>query len=86
MILAPNSDSYKNKNNYSIATKITFGETDILLTGDAEELAENEILKTGYDIESDIFKAGHHGSDSSNSEKFLKAIRPKYVIISCKTR
>lgn len=85
-ILGPSSKSYTNKNNYSIATKITFGETKILLTGDAEELAENEILNSGYDIKADIFKAGHHGSDTSNSEKFLKEINPKYVLISCKTR
>lgn len=84
VIIAPNSESYKNKNNYSIVTKVNFGETDILLTGDAEELSENEILKTGYDIEADIYKAGHHGSDTSNSEKFIKAVNPKYVIISCK--
>ncbi len=82
--LAPNSEKYTNKNNYSIATKISYGETDILLTGDAEELAENEILEAGYNIEAEIFKAGHHGSDSSNSEEFINKVKPKYVVISCK--
>lgn len=85
-ILGPTSKSYMNKNNYSIATKVTFGETDILLTGDAEELAENEILNSGYDIEAEVFKAGHHGSDTSNTEEFLKAVNPKYGVISCKFR
>lgn len=85
-ILAPNSNKYKDKNNYSIATKITFGKTNILLTGDAEELAENEMLNAGYDLQAEIFKAGHHGSDTSNSKKFLEAVNPKYVIISCKHR
>lgn len=56
----------------------------MLFTGDAEELAEKEIINTGYDIQADIFKAGHHGSDTSNSEKFIKKVNPKYVIISCK--
>ena len=74
----------RSKNNYSIATFITFGETKMLFTGDAEELAEKEIINTGYDIQADIFKAGHHGSDTSNSEKFIKKVNPKYVIISCK--
>lgn len=56
----------------------------MLLTGDAEELAENEIIATGYDIRADILKAGHHGSDTSNSEEFIKAVNPQYVVISCK--
>lgn len=81
-ILAPSKDSYSNKNNYSIAMKISFGEVDIMLTGDAEALAEKEIISTGYNLESEIFKAGHHGSDTSNTEEFLEAVNPKYVIIS----
>lgn len=56
-ILAPNSNNYTNKNNYSIATKITFGGTNMLLTGDAEELSEKEILDAGFDVKADIFKA-----------------------------
>lgn len=83
--LAPNASSYTNNNNYSIATKIVFGNTKILLTGDAEELAENEMLNNGYNIEADVFKAAHHGSDTSNTKEFLQAVNPKYVIISCKT-
>ena len=84
-ILGPNSDSYINKNNYSIVAMVTFGKVRMLFTGDAEKLAEKEIMDTGYNIEADIFKAGHHGSDTSNSEKFLKKVKPKYVIISCKS-
>ena len=57
----------------------------MLLTGDAEELAEKEIMSTGYDISADIFKAGHHGSDTSNTKEFLDKVKPKYVLISCKT-
>ena len=80
--LAPSQDSYSNKNNYSIAMKISFGEVDIMLTGDAEALAEKEIIATGYNLESEIFKAGHHGSDTSNTKEFLEAVNPQYVIIS----
>lgn len=29
-------------------------------------------------------KHGHHGSDTSNSEAFINAVNPKYVLISCK--
>jgi len=80
--LAPSSEIYANKNNYSIAMKISFGEVDIMLTGDAEAPAEKEIISTGYNLESEIYKAGHHGSDTSNTEEFLEAVNPQYVIIS----
>ncbi len=63
---------------------MTFGEISILLTGDAEELAEQEMINSGYNIEADIYKAAHHGSDTSNSKEFLNKIKPQYIIISCK--
>lgn len=56
-VLAPRLDNYTNKNNYSIVTRITYGSTNILLTGDAEELSENEILNGGFDVRADVLKA-----------------------------
>lgn len=81
-IVAPNSKEYKNMNNYSIVLMVTYGETDVILMGDAEELSEQEILKNGLYINADIIKLGHHGSNTSSSEKFLKAVNPQYAIIS----
>ncbi len=83
-ILAPNSSQYDNLNNYSIVTKITFGEVSILSMGDAEKLSEDEILKADEDVKAQIIKIGHHGSSTSTSEKFLNAVNPKYAIISAK--
>lgn len=81
-VLAPSKDKYDNTNNYSLALMVSFGETDIMLTGDAEKLIEDEILELDYDIECEILKAGHHGSDTSNTNNFLKKVNPSYVIIS----
>lgn len=81
-VLAPSKDEYDNTNNYSLALMVSFGETDIMLTGDAEKSIEEEILKLNYDIECEIMKAGHHGSDTSNTDKFLKKVNPSYIIIS----
>jgi beta-lactamase superfamily II metal-dependent hydrolase len=50
--------------------------------GDAETLSENEILSKGYDVKSDFLKVGHHGSSTSTSDKFLKAVNPSYAVIS----
>jgi beta-lactamase superfamily II metal-dependent hydrolase len=50
--------------------------------GDAEEASEKEMLEKGFVLESDVLKAGHHGSDSSTSPEFLKAVHPEYAVIS----
>ena len=72
-----------NTNNYSIVFKVTFGQMDMIMTGDAETEIEEKILESGVDIDAEILKLGHHGSDTSNSEEFLDAISPEYGLISC---
>jgi len=81
-VLAPNSSSYEDLNNYSIVLKIKYKNTSLLLAGDAEEILENEILAKGYDVKADVLKIGHHGSSSSTSLQFLKKVSPKYAVIS----
>lgn len=85
MVLSPSAgaDYGEDANNNSIAVKVTFGENAFLFTGDCEEAAENQMLKSGYDLQADVMKAGHHGSDTSNTRAFLEAVNPKYFIISC---
>lgn len=80
--LAPNSDSYADLNDYSAVLKITYGKVSFLLTGDAGNLSETEILKSGQNLKATVLKVGHHGSTSSTSSEFLKAVSPKYAIIS----
>ena len=81
-ILAPNSDYYSDENEYSIAIRLTCGSTSFLLTGDASRDSEVEMLASGLSLESDVFLAGHHGSSTSNSEEFVKAVNPSYAVIS----
>ena len=81
--VAPNSESYEDLNNYSAVLKLTYKDTSFLFTGDAEKLSEDEMLKQGYDLSSDVLKVGHHGSSTSTSDKFLKAVLPEYAVISC---
>lgn len=54
----------------------------ILIMGDATKETELEILKRNPDLDVDILKVGHHGSDTSSSEKFLRAITPEVAILS----
>ena len=81
-IVAPNA-SYDDANNASIGIYLEFGETSYLFTGDAEYKAEEDILASGYKIDSDVYKAGHHGSRTSSTDEFLDKVTPKYVVVSC---
>lgn len=83
--LAPNSDEYKELNNYSIVLKLTYGNTSFLFMGDAEDVSEDEIINAyppKY-IDSDVIKIGHHGSSTSSTTEFINTVSPQYAIISC---
>ncbi|HUM58921.1 MAG TPA: ComEC/Rec2 family competence protein [Bacillota bacterium] len=81
-ILAPCGEKYDELNDYSAVIMLTCGEVSFLLTGDAEALSEKEILASGASIKADVLKVGHHGSSSSTSAAFLKAVGPRYAVIS----
>lgn len=82
-ILAPIRDDYDDLNNWSVVIKLTYGEKSFLFTGDAESLAENDMINSNRDLSADVLKVGHHGSTTSSTLKFLKKVSPKYAIISC---
>jgi beta-lactamase superfamily II metal-dependent hydrolase len=81
VFLAPNSDQYEDLNNYSAVLKITMAKVSFLLTGDAEGVSETEMLKSGQALQATVLKVGHHGSTSSTTSAFLKAVSPTYSVI-----
>lgn len=84
-ILSPISEKYDEINEYSIIIKITYGNKKFLFTGDAEIPNEKELLENKIDIDADVLKIGHHGSNSSSSIEFLDAVSPKIAVICCGT-
>ena len=84
-ILAPIDKEYENINNYSVVLRIDYKETSFMMTGDAEELSEREILSefSTDELTCNVLKIGHHGSESSTSNDFLSAVNPEFAIISC---
>lgn len=82
-IIAPNSPDYSNVNNYSVGFIMHHGDNSFIFTGDAEKLAEKEMLENNNLEDIDVYKTGHHGSDTSSSEDFLNVIKPDYAVISC---
>lgn len=75
-------------NNSSIVTRLVDGDAEFLFTGDAEAEVEEALVKKycapeqTCSLASDVLKIGHHGSTSSSSEEFLKAVNPRYAVIS----
>lgn len=82
-ILGPVTDDCDDINSMSAVTKITYGETSFLVTGDAEKDEEKEIIETGADLDCDVLRVGHHGSSTSSCKAFLDAVSPEICVISC---
>ena len=81
----PGTQKEPNGNNTSIVMRLDYGESSVLLPGDAEEEVE-EYLLSAYEsdiLDVDILKLGHHGSDSSSILEFIEAVSPEHAIASC---
>lgn len=74
--------SAEDSNDNSIVLKVSFGATSFLFTGDAERAEEQDFLNAGVNLQSAVLKVGHHGSDTSTSYPFLRAVAPQYAVIS----
>lgn len=74
--------TWEDCNDYSVVCRLDTGDIEFIFTGDAETPVE-EIL-TG-ELDSEILKIGHHGSNSSTSQAFLNKVKPEIAIISCGT-
>ncbi len=79
-VLNPPSTLFKDTNNNSIVLKLKHGDVSFLFTGDAENEAETSMLAAGLNVDTDILKVGHHGSRSSSSVSFLRAVSPQIAV------
>jgi competence protein ComEC len=82
-------------NSYSTVLSITYGDFDLLLTGDLEQEGEQSVVNLLNDMEYwseyearpvtdyDVLKVAHHGSGYSTGIEFLRLVKPEYSIISC---
>lgn len=66
----------------SIVTRVIFGEVAFLFPGDAEVDAELAMIDRGLDLRSQVLELGHHGSSTSSSLEFLRAVQPEVAIYS----
>lgn len=71
-----------NTNDASIVARLDYGENCFLLTGDAPKKTEALLIKMGINLDCQILQVGHHGSKTSTSQEFVKAVSPEVAVIS----
>ena len=62
--------------------RVRYGKASFLFTGDMTKEQEAQLLAADADVAATVLKVGHHGSDTSSSEPFLRAVAPRYGVIS----
>lgn len=72
-----------NLNNYSVVTRFDFKDSSFLFTGDIEKKIEKKLLLAGCELDADVLKVAHHGSDTSSSKEFIKQVNPEICVIEC---
>ncbi len=75
-------ESVGDTNDTSVCLRVIYKGHSILLTGDLEFEMEKTLAMSGQNLQSEIYKAGHHGSKTSSSPDFLKKVKPEIVVIS----
>ena len=76
-------ETTSDENDYSVCTLFSQGENYYLFTGDLEKNGEASLVELNNLPEVKLFKGGHHGSYTANTDKLLSIIKPKTVCICC---
>lgn len=71
------------ENDHSVCTLLTYGEDNILLTGDLEKDGELSLIEENDLPKVTLYKAGHHGSKTSTSQELMSVIQPEIVCVCC---
>ena len=71
------------ENDMSIVVRIDYGQTSLMITGDAESASEYMMMDSQLPLAADVLRIAHHGSKYSTTEAFLSAVSPSYAVISC---
>ena len=78
----PEALEYGRTNDSSIVTRIDYGETSFIITGDAEDWSEYMMIDAGYALKANVLRVSHHGSSTGSTMEFLQAVQPEYAVIS----
>ena len=78
----PSLDAPDGANANSVVSRLTVGKSSVLLVGDADFAEERWLLGREGDLRSTVLKVGHHGSRTSTSAGFLRAVSPQLALVS----
>ena len=82
-ILHPRPGTPFSGNNRSCVLKVSSGAHSVLLTGDIERPAEWDLVEHAPSrLSSTVLVAPHHGSKTSSTRRFIRAVAPRYVLFS----
>jgi competence protein ComEC len=71
----------KPQNNDSMVLRVSFGDSSVLLEGDAEKQVERRIAALHHPS-ANLLKVGHHGSGNATTTELVESVRPQFAIIS----
>jgi competence protein ComEC len=80
--------AFRNPNNHSVVTRIDFGASSLLITGDLQEDAIAALInhyKQSALLDVDVYQVGHHGSHNATTEPLLRAVTPKIAVMAMGT-
>ena len=79
----PEGDRAEELNEDSIVLHVEYDEASVLLPGDAERDAERRLAERyGDELSADLYKAGHHGSNTSSNPWFVDHVDPEVALVS----
>ncbi|MEB8431841.1 DNA internalization-related competence protein ComEC/Rec2 [Cocleimonas sp. KMM 6892] len=82
-ILSPPAVYPENDNNRSCVLRVSNAYHTLLITGDIQQLAENNLLETvPQKLHADVMTVPHHGSKTSSSIAFIEAVSPDIALIT----
>jgi competence protein ComEC len=71
----------KPQNSDSMVLSLTYGQSSLLLEGDAEKRAERRISAVEHP-KANLLKVGHHGSANATTQELMDSARPEFAVIS----
>ena len=80
------ASSRRSRNDDAIVLRIEYGLASFLLTADIETAREHALVAAGAPLDATVLKVAHHGSRSSTTAPWLRAVRPSVAVISVGAR
>ncbi len=74
---------FESGNDNSIVCRLAFGEHAFLFMGDVSKTVECNLLNDGANVEADVIKLAHHGSNTSSDERLIRRAAARYAVITC---